>query len=481
MGFRRLQAEEYNPDIPNYAQQMQGISDLSVEESRRTDDRRERGAAERIRMEEEGLDAVLGGLRSGVEGGLDRYDKNKKAAREEAQLERSNAREDRSEARQAEEFDAGSGERQARKELGGQAYKTSLAAQEAATEGSRAQARASTVSADTMEADAAIMNAPAEGPDVRPNETNRLYLARLEREGRQDDLKFKREQLAEQVAGRPMRERLMGAQIGQANAGIDASRASTEAQRTQTASLKKDARMQELKARMGGGDPQAIARDFPQVQAALNSGEISTSEALQLVGEIKSGAVQREMQSLLVENTRNANPLKAQEIEQTVKARNDAQAMTAGLAAMQSAAATNAQEFLTDEGSKDEVVQMLRTLGMEKDANELEDPSFMEMLKDPRGAVSSEVKIASLINKVKARARAQIAVLPEAARKDPKVVELAAMLDSVGGGTQKASLFSRPQQGPMSAGGAPMQTPQPLPSRNARKREAPAQVGGPRK
>lgn len=477
---RRLQAEEFIPD-EGYLGQMRSIADLAREESSLRMDRSTQAQDKVTSLQLRGADSMADGIKGGVDNFYDRKDKADKIKREEAQLERSNSREDAADKRQQEEFDAGAGERGARKELGATAYKQNMDAQEAAIAGNRAQARQATVGADSMEREEAIMNGVAQYGDAKPGETNRMYLSRLDREGKTAQLRLAQSQLDEQIAGRPGRERLQTAQIGQANAGIAASQASTEAQRTQTASLKKEARMQELAARMGGGDPKAIARDFPQVQAALQSGEITSSEALQLVGQIKSGAVQREMQGLLLENTRNQNPMKAQEIEQTVKARNDAQAMTAGIAAMQSAADTNsAAAFFTDEGSKDEVVQMLRTLNMTKDADELEDPSFMEMLKDPRGAVSSEAKIASLINKVKLRARAQLAVMPEATRKDPKVMELSAMLNNLGGAAPKASLFGQPAQAPMNAQGAPMGAPQPLPGRNARKRVAPAQVGGPK-
>ncbi len=480
MGLRRLQAEEYLPQIPNYAEQMRSISDLTSEESRRIDDMRARGQTERLAREEEGFSNLVGGIKEGVIGGMDRYKANKKEAREEGRLQREEERMGRAETRadkvaamQEEEFNLRRPELEVQAKTAEQRAALGIRGQETALRRDEAGTRLADVQATGAERERAFLDSVATGPGARANETNQAYMLRMEQEGKLANLDLAKEQLQAAKEMRPL-------QAAQARAGIAASQASTDAQRIQTAQVKEDMEIKWLTAVATAPAPGDLEKLSPTLAAKVNSGEITPERAAQVIGNIKNAEAQKALQQQLVNN---ANPEYQDRISRTFAARDKADNYLSAIAEMETAIAENrANALFTDDGARERFASMLDGIGMSTDAQKIRSGADLGAIGDLNNPFGLTGRMETLLAKAKASARAQMNVLPEAIRQDPKVAELTQRINSlssssVAGGGNKPALISAPP-GQMNA---QQGIPQPLPGRNARKRVAPAQVGGPKK
>jgi hypothetical protein len=483
MGFRRLQAEEYNPAIPNYAEQMRSISDLTNEETRRIQDMRARGQTERLAREEEGLSNLLGGIKEGVVGGMDRFKQNQREARQEKRLQteeeraaRAETRADKVAAMQEEEFGLRKPELQAQAETARQRAALGIRGQEAGIRQSEGSARLTDVQAKSAEREQAYLSAQSTLPGARVGETNQDYMRRKADEKDLANLDLAKEQLASVKELRPF-------QVAQIRSGIAAQGAATEAQQMQTAQLKEDMEVKRLTAIATAPTPEDLQRMAPNLAAKVNSGEISPERAAQVIGAIKSQEVQKALQQQLVNN---ASPQYQDRMARTFAAQDKAENYLSAIAEMESALAANkANTFFTDDGARERFASMLDGVGMSSEAEKIRRGVDIGAIGDADNPLGLTGRMETILAKVKASARAQMNVLPDAVRQDPKVSELVTRINSIDssgavGGASKPSLFGAPPQqnasGTVTPGGL-----QPLPSKSARKRVAPAQVGGPKK
>jgi len=487
MGFRRLQAEEYNPEIANYAEQMRSISDLTAEESLRSENRRAQGQADRLAVEERGFDALIGGVKEGVTGGADRYQANKRMQREEARLDKQDARADRGEDRsdkqvgmQEEEFGLRKPEMQAQAGTAEQRARLGIEGQEAGIAGAKAGTRQATVQADTMEREESWKNASASGkPEAREGETNRDYVQRMDLEGNKANRDLAIAQLDEAKATRGGRVALQNAQIGAANA-------STEAQTIANTAAREDTEIRKLTAMASAPKPGDLEKLSPYLAKEVNEGRIKPEKAALVIAGIKNAEAQKALQQQLVNN---ANPEYQDRITRTFAARDKADNYLSAIAEMETALAQNrSNNMFTDDGARVRFATMLDGVGMATDAEKIRNGSDLGSIGDKDNPFGLTGRMETLLAKVKVSARAQMDVLSAEIKADPKVAELSQRISqlnaSASPGQGKQQLFGSPNQGPQIGAGQNGNRPgmpQPLPGRNARKREAPASVGGPRK
>jgi hypothetical protein len=321
------------------------------------------------------------------------------------------------------------------------------------------------VAANAQEREEAWNNAPSPEDGSL---TNRAYMLKMEREGRTQDLAFKREQLAEQIAGRPLREQAT-------RAGIAASNASTKAQTQQTASLEREERIKQLTAVAMAPTQEQLKTLAPNLASEVNAGNITPQEAASVIANVKNTEAQRALQQQLVNN---ANPEYQRKLTQTYAAQDKAKDFASALRLIKSAGtAEGATRFTDDDSAKRQAAKALRMMGLDEEADEI-----LKSYGNPfagQGFLTS-TRLRAAMNRARVQALSQFD--NNEAKQIPEVQALLTDLNSINADAQSKPNLVAPRPA-MNAGGMPTPQPgmpQPLPSRNARKRVAPAANGGPK-
>lgn len=499
MGFRRLVPEESILGDGSHLASMRSISDLASEETQKRMDRSTEADERRIRMQVEGAGAMGQGLKEGVNSFLDRSRERRRDDLEEQRLDRAEARADRGESRAdrqqgmaEEEFSLRRPEMEARGRTAEERVNAELERDRATTDSTRSQARLAGTQADIATREEAWKNASAQGkPNALPNETNRDYAMRMDLEGQKANRDLAIAQLEEQKAGRPMRERLSQAQIDQAMAGIAATRQQTAQAKAEFNAAQEQREVEKLAAIAKQPTPEQLRALAPHLADKVNMGEITPEKAALVVANIQSKEQQKAIQQQLINN---ANPEYQDRFARTVKARDTAENYLSAIAEMESALAQNqGNALLTDDGARERFATMLDGIGMGVEAQKIRSGSDLGAITEGDNPFGLTGRMETLLAKAKASARAQMNVLPETVKQDPKVQELVARINALDSSGASANpgrpLLFGGQQGPMNAApgspvppGGPMgANMQPMPSPSAKKRVSPADFRGPKK